>query len=128
MPPVPNTESYVRALRSLRTANRISDVQWFWLRAHFLAPGWALSTMDLAKVAKYESHGGVNLHYGRFGANLATRLGYVVPDGEPFASTFATFSNPDPEAPDTIWHLRPEVVAALEQLNWFPSPPARQSS
>ncbi len=75
MAAIPDVEEYERALQSLRVANAISDLQWRWLRAHYRAPGYTLTTMQLAEVASYSEHRGVNRHYGQFGAELAHRLG-----------------------------------------------------
>jgi hypothetical protein len=117
---VPAAAQYAYALKMLNVSKRIGDVRWRWLRAHYQAPEHTLSTMELARIAGYETHGGVNLHYGRFGFDLSKKLRWAVPPGEPFACRFATFSDPDPEHPDTLWHLRPEVVDALDELRWFP--------
>jgi hypothetical protein len=106
----------------MRTSKVITDRQWWWLRANYLARGSALTTMELARVAKYETHHGVNRWYGQFGADLAHRLGWAVPAGAPFASAFATFSASDLDDPNTVWTLRPEVVAAIDRLGWFPRP------
>ena len=94
----------------------------------YLAPGSALTTMDLARVAKYETHHGVNRWYGQLGFDLARKLGLEIPDGAPFASAFATFSADDPDRPETVWTLRPEVVAALDRLAWFPRPPGAHNA
>jgi lipopolysaccharide biosynthesis protein len=118
--PIPTSTEYHKALRLLYVANTISDAQWSMLRAHCLAPEYTLTTVELAEAAGFEKPGAVNLNYGRFGAKLAGRLLYTVPPKEPQASVFATFAEGGAEAPQTRWTLRPEIVAAVKLLNWFP--------
>ena len=104
---IPTSTEYHKALRSR-------------LRAHCLAPAYTLTTVELAAAAGFEKPGAVNLNYGRFGAKLAGRLLYNVPAKEPQASVFATFTEGSADAPQTRWTLRPEIVAAVKLLNWFP--------
>lgn len=118
---IPTSDRYVRALELMNAARRISDAQWRMLRAHYRAPEHTMTATELAAAAGFNVYSGVNLHYGTFGANLARKLEWPVPPDEPQASALATFAEGAPDAPHTRWTLRPQVVAALDRLKWFPA-------
>lgn len=100
--------------------NHLSPGQIAMLRAHYKAPGKALTATQLATAAKYKSYSAVNLHYGRVGWMMFGELPRVLPidpDSNRPIYTFAIAdgpSEPRPRGEEWVWTMRPEVARALE--------------
>jgi hypothetical protein len=98
----------------------LAPAQIAMLRAHYLAPGRALSATQLAQAAKYKTIGGVNLHYGRVGWMLFGELPRTLPLDKSTGKPVYTFAlaegpvEPRPKAEHWIWTMRPEVARGLE--------------
>ena len=124
MTEIPSAERYQRALRGMELTHALSDTYRRLLLTHYRAAGHTMTACQLADAVGFKSYEAVNLHYGTFGAKLAARMRWPVPDGWYQASTFATFEDGAADQPHTRWVLRPEVVAAVEQLRWAGPRPA----
>src|SRR5438552_12739932 len=70
----PSVAVYSAALRRLQPELKASWIAM--LKAHAAAPRRTLTTSQLAKVAGFKTYHAVNLQYGRFGALLASEVGY----------------------------------------------------
>jgi hypothetical protein len=107
-----------RALLAIWT--HLSASQVAMLRAHYSAPGRALTATQLAKAAKYKGYSGVNLHYGRVGWMMFGELPRVLPIDRDSNRPIYTFAIADgPAKPlargeEWVWTLRPEVARGLE--------------
>jgi hypothetical protein len=90
------------------------------LRAHYHAPGRALTATQLAAAAKFKSYSGVNLHYGRVGWMLFGELPRTLPVDPKTGKPIYTFTladgppEPMPKAEQWVWTMRPEVARGLE--------------
>jgi hypothetical protein len=108
----PPVEDYVRAFAAIRA--RLTREQMSMLRAHFHAPSFILTSSELAHAAEYDSYEAANSQYGRVGTLIAEETGFRPGQA---SSSFALFYKP--EAGEWRWELRPQVVKALTELNWF---------
>ena len=73
--------------------------------------------MELSHAMKWDSHSPVNLHYGTFAAKLAERMHWVRELGRPEVDAIVTFGVGDPDDPDTLWIMHPQLARALEDAN-----------
>ena len=116
MASVPSVDQYERAFRSFRIADALPETHRKLLQLHYCSAGRTATATELAAGMKFKDYSAVNLHYGTFGANLAARLKWHVPEGEPAASSFATFEGGPADDPHTKWIMRPEVAQVIEKL------------
>lgn len=112
----PSTAQYETALKSMDLAKAISPTSRKLLRTLYAGPEHSLTTMKIAREMGWDTHGGVNLHYGKFAQALAKRMRWPVPKGSYQVATIATFEGGSADSPHTRWTMRPELVVALEAL------------
>jgi len=126
---IANAAQFKSALLTVNQKEGINPKQKAMLCAHYQAPAHIITAQILAHVAHYRSHGAANIQYGRLAHRLADALHYkpgLFPDGKPhWWRALANGNEGDPHNEDGHyeWILRPELVAALQELKWF-SPPA----
>jgi hypothetical protein len=108
----PSIEDYKRAFRAIRP--RMTDEQFQMLAAHFKSVSCVLTSRELAQSGGYDRLEAANSQYGRLGSLLASELGFRPGQA---SSSFATFYKP--EEGEWRWELRPQVVKALQELDWF---------
>ena len=116
---VPTVGEFKRALLALR---RLRQAHMDMLEAHYRAPGHQLTASQLAESAKYSRYSDANLHYGRLGKAIANELKCDSPmqgdNGPVWTGVLASGNDDDPDAPEYIWTMHPELVTALSELNW----------
>jgi hypothetical protein len=122
---VPGVAEYKQAFQAARDAGvlKSSDgrsLVFEMLRANYQAPDHTLTAAELADLVNLPGYKQVNLRYGRFAKDLATRLGR---DPKIKVAMLVRFSGGTPpkktDQDETIqWTLLPEVVQALEET-WF---------
>ena len=125
--PVPSAEEWLEALQQLDLAKKIPPPYRAMLVANYLAKDHTITTWGLKEAANYNEVGGVNLHYGILGKLLAeklqrepTRRGH---NNSPQWTMVHCFGN-RPESDDDDgyvnweWTLKPQVVQALQWLDW----------
>lgn len=103
-----SVSDYVEALKRVD----ISPHHLHMLQAHYNAPHRDITATRLAKRMNYKKYNGVNLHYGKFAAQLGKQLGCrQLPD--PRLDILVKFENRNNE-----WHwiMRPNLAEALEKL------------
>lgn len=86
------------------------------LKAHYKAPGRAITARVLAKQLGYRNHGGVNLCYGKLAARIAASM------GAPRArlSLLVDFAKPRTLTnKEWILIMKPEFVDALKRTAWI---------
>jgi hypothetical protein len=99
----------------------LNDGQKAMIRTQFHAPQRRLSTLQLADVAGYKSHGGVNLWYGKAGFMFFGEAAQPIEErnkqGNPVFS-FALSTGADralsPNHKNWVWEMRPHVARGLE--------------
>lgn len=122
--PVPLTvDDYCRALAAL--APSLTEGQRAMLMAHYHAPHRTITATQLAAAAGYEGYQGANLQYANVAKAIADFAHFAPPKRESNDLPFWTFTLADgywqkSKQGDSTWHwvLRPQVVAALHELNW----------
>lgn len=116
---IPTEEEIVRAWMYIWP--HLNDGQKKMIQAQFHAPQRRLSTLQLANVAGYKSHGGVNLWYGKAGfmffGEAAQPIEEKNKNGDPVFS-FALSTGADraysPTHENWVWEMRPHVARGLE--------------
>lgn len=91
------------------------------IQAQFHAPLRRLSTLQLAEVAGYKTHGGVNLWYGKAGFMFFGEAAHPIDEknksGDPvfsFALSTGADRNLSPSHESWVWEMRPHVARGLE--------------
>jgi len=121
----PTPELYRRALREMRSDGHFESNQYLnMLKAQYQADGHIITASRLAEAAGYANYNAANLHYGTMGRLLAVYLGYLPPkrpDGT--RMWWQTLSKGNAASEETLdghfeFVMRPELVKALEELNW----------
>lgn len=124
--------------RALNDAEVVKAWMYIWphlnegqkkmILAQFHAPQRRLSTVQLAKVAGYKTHGGVNLWYGKAGfmffGEAARPINEKNQYGNPvfsFALSIGTEESLSKSAENWVWEMRPEVARGLELAGLVPS-------
>jgi len=84
-----------------------------------------MTATQLAAAAGYEGYQGANLQYANIAKAIADFAHFAPPKRESNDLPFWTFTLADgywqkSQQGETTWHwvLRPQVVAALNELNW----------
>ena len=113
-------------VRTALAAISITDAQHAMLDAHLKAPDNIMTATELATAGGYDSYVSANSQYGTLGRNLAEELGWNPPKFRSVPTwTLSLATGVDGEAysdEETTgrahwrWKLRPEVLAALQQL------------
>jgi predicted HNH restriction endonuclease len=106
---------YVGAFETI--SNRITDLQRRMLRAHYSAPGRALSARQLAAAVELAKFNAANLHYGVLGGHLWSALGRQ-PDSDNVRILVLLIRPGERENEEWLWVMRPQVAQALQQLGW----------
>jgi len=110
---VPDTAQYVRALTVLEKDISVNDREL--LLAHWSFPEHAATASELANATGFKYYGAVNLRYGRLGKFLRQELNYTKPGVLSGVISWFERRNTDGQ---WIFHMHPEVAAALEHLHW----------
>jgi len=128
--PIATTAQFKQALLKLRAREDITPKHLAMLRAHYEATAHTITTQQLAEAAGYGTHSPANSQYGDLAHRIATALNYRAgefPDGKPHWWRTLAYGNADatynPEG-RYEWIMRPELVAALQELNWVSTPRA----
>lgn len=109
---LPNATQLTAALQAIGLPG---GRQLQFLKAHYQAPGKALTAARLAKAAKYQSWRGVNLQYGR----LAGKIARVLKAKDAGLSLLVEFIRPKSVTNDQwVLVMRPEFARALEKSGW----------
>ena len=122
--PIATAEQFKTALLAVR--NEVDDMIPYaaLLRSHCRAPKHTISTTQLAKELGYTNHNAVNMHYGKLAHDVCDALHHVLPptpSGNPhWWRTLAYGNHGVPVTDDGFyeWIMRPELVQALQELNW----------
>lgn len=86
------------------------------LKAHFNAPEHITTATQLAGAVGYARHIAVNLHYGKLGRKVSEAVGC---DSRICLDVLVTFSQGAGAKAHCQLTLRPPVVEALRELNWW---------
>lgn len=112
----PTVSEYVTAFRAIE--QRVDDGQRRLLREHHAAPARAISATRLAEAVGFENYSAVNLRYGLMAEALCKALGIHLEDNVR-VGILVEFVDPGFAANEHfLWVMRPNVVAALEELGW----------
>jgi hypothetical protein len=111
------TVRYKNALRRIQREG-VHQSHVDLLRAHFVSPARTVSWRELAQQVGYANAEAVKLQYGSFARRVAQHLGIETPPGFWLKVLAAWGPKPDQRG-HTTFTLRPEVVRALQELNWF---------
>lgn len=109
----PSARSFAAALRRLP---KPGPSRLRFLKAHYVAPGRALTMRRLAEAAGYKSYRGVNLWYGK----LAHAVGNEMRRKSISLGLLVEFARPR-TLTNTEWVLvmRPEFAKALKSAGWL---------
>ena len=122
---VANKEQYIDALLKVRDKGKLRNTKFLqMLRAQYESPNHTITATKIAEKVGYENYNAANMQFGTLGHEIADVLGYVPPSrkkGEPM--WFWTISSGNDASPETIdghyeFVMRPELVAALEEMKW----------
>jgi hypothetical protein len=122
--PIATVEQFKTALLAVRDRTGIDPKDLALLRAHCRAPKHTISAFQLAKDLNYASHGAVNIPYGKFAHDVCDALHVVLPPtpkGDAhWWRTLAIGNHGVPVTDDGHyeWIMRPELVQALQEMNW----------
>jgi hypothetical protein len=113
-----NSGEYISAFRNI--LKDLSDGHLAMLRAHYLAPNQCMTATQLADAAGYANYNAANLQYGNVGKALYEEYPLDIPcydNGSPiYTFMIGTAGNKEADEREWVWKMRPEVVAALEEL------------
>ena len=110
----PTKDDYVSAFKKL------SDDKVELLKIQVACPGYAVTARQLAGLANYKSYHASNLRYGNLGKEVSQIL-KVNPAyywGKNATNWWSIISNGCAEMEEYLWIMRPEAVAACEELAW----------
>ena len=121
---VANVEQYKSALLALRDKN-LPPSHFAMLRAQCRAPNTAITAIQLAEAAGFESYHAANLQYGTLAFNLAGILGFTPQlmhrDGSLCWWTTLSVAGEGAayeDAQQFHFVMRPELVQALREMRW----------
>lgn len=120
---IASTEAFIKALLRLRDSG-LPPGHLAMIRAQGKSPNGAITATKLAEAAGYENYNAANLQYGTMAFNLAGFLGYEPPkrkDGSSMWWTAMSYSEDglsEPETGQFLFIMRPELLAALQQMKW----------
>lgn len=103
-----STNKFVSALQAIPLPG---GRQIEFLRAHYKAPGRALTATRLAEAVGYKDYRGINLCYGL----LAVRIGGELGIKNPSLSLLVVFE----KHKEWIFIMRPEFAQALKKAGWL---------
>lgn len=109
---LPTPDAYTYALVTLEPSLPVKHRAL--LIAHYDAPEHTLTAAQLARAVGYPSFSAVNLQYGTLAKRMCGLLGR---SPKYYVSILATFKVGGAEG-HLNWVMRPEVVQALERLEW----------
>ena len=122
---VATKEEFIQALLKVRDKGKLRNTRYLDLiRAQYSSENHTITATRLAEAVGYENFNAANLHYGTFAHAVADALSYTPPlwkDNEPM--WFWTLSSGKEASADTLdghyeFIMRPELVSALEEMNW----------
>ncbi|WP_020560903.1 hypothetical protein [Thiofilum flexile] len=118
-------EQYQAALLKLRDKGRLRNTQYRqMLAAQYASPNHTITATRLAEAVGYANYNAANLQYGTLGREIAEVLEYTPPTREDGTFMwFWTLSSGNDASPETLdghyeFIMRPELVAALENMKW----------
>lgn len=87
------------------------------MRAHYDSRGHAATAAALAAAVGFRNYRATNLHYGTFAGEVERALGQRLSSAYYGIGALLTADGKSPEG-HTILRMRPELVKALEKLDW----------
>ncbi|HEX3799869.1 MAG TPA: hypothetical protein VH413_14335 [Verrucomicrobiae bacterium] len=122
--PIAGSEQFKEALRAVR--DKVPDMIPFakMLRAHCQAPRHTITASKLAEEVGYPNYSSANMQYGILAHHVADVLHYApkpVKSGERHWWRTLAYGNEEMlhnENGHYEWIMRPELVQALQELNW----------
>ena len=99
---------YVSAFRSINILPHYLKM----LQVHYYAPDHTVTASQMSKAMGYKNFNASNLHYGKLGRLVGKIIGWVP---KTTLYVLVEFEKPGRE---WLWHLRPEVIQAIERLGW----------
>lgn len=107
---------YLRAIESLLHLG-IAEHQWRILQLHRRAKASTTTFVNLADAMGYNTFGGINAQYGRLARAVAEKMKIRQRPSVGFwLYVLLDWAEGNPTDPLTRFKLRPEVVAALNQI------------
>jgi hypothetical protein len=104
-----------RFASALNTLAKPSGRRLRFLRAHYRAPGRALTATRLAEKVGYKDYRGINLWYGR----LAAKIGPLVGESGARLSLLVDFVKPRAVTnKEWVLVMRPEFAEGLKRAGW----------
>ena len=112
----PESSAFRSALERLE--GRLPKGHIALLRSHYAAARHTVTATELAQAVGYYNHSAANLHYGRLASLLKSELNWSTGQSVGL-KLLVTFVDPgDQDNTEILWVMRPELVEALEQLQW----------
>lgn len=114
-PDVPSVEEYKNALLAIE--HRLTDTRMKILKTHYAAPKHNITAREMAYALGFEGYQGANSNYGKL-AGLLGEILHWQPDDHIKMYVMVDFEHVNDE-----WHwiMRPQLVQALEELEWVSS-------
>ncbi|MGF1761562.1 hypothetical protein L4D76_27395 [Photobacterium sagamiensis] len=122
---VADKDTYIRALLHLRDKSKLRNTKYLaMLRAQYSSENQTITASRLAKAVGFKNFNATNLQYGILAHEIADFIEYMPPkssNGEPM--WFLALSSGNDASDDTLdghyeFIMRPELVAALEEMKW----------
>lgn len=117
----PNVKRYRLGFQAIEET--LSPGHLAMLEAHYHAPNRTITVRQLATSAGYKGWEGAVLQYGLLAKRLCTAMSFephkTDRGGSPIWSYVLADSPETPTSEHWQWTLRPEVIKALGQLEWF---------
>src|SRR6476620_10734330 len=114
---IPAAAEYRAAFLALRP---YPDKHLEFLKVHYAAPNFTITSTDLATAVGYAKHTAVNLQYGKLAERFCEHFGKKAEKPETNLSIFLSdYSVADKSNENANLTLRPEVIEALAGLSWF---------
>lgn len=122
---IASKEQYKKALLSLRDKGSFRGTKYLdMLRAQYEAEGHSITATNLAKAVGFQNFNAANLQYGTMAHLIADSFSYTPPlrkSGEPMwilTLSEETAASASTEDAHFEFVMRPELVAALEEMKW----------
>lgn len=116
--PVPDAERFAAALREMESAGRLSDDDRDMLVCHYNAPDFTLTGRQMSALMGWGGQS-ANRFYGGLGRRVSEQLGWVPSEREGYDGFYVSgLILGDRPTGAFEWTMRPQLVRALELLNW----------
>jgi hypothetical protein len=114
---IPTVEEYVEAFQLLEP--QITEQQRAMLRAHYQASRRTVTATELANLVGASSFRVANSQYGRLAGNLIDVMNWPYQGRYVNLIILVSFTSPSRSSQKQwLWTMLPEVVEALERLDW----------